>query len=297
MDLGIQICDFSWPGTPASIPGTLTRIAQDAEAAGVRSLWLMDHYFQIAPFGPPEAEMLEGYSTLAFLAGRTERVELGLMVTGVTHRHPAVLVKTVTTVDVLSGGRAWLGIGAAWNEVEHAGLGIPFPPLRERFERLEETLQIAHRMWAGDESPYTGRHYRLERPVNSPPPVRRPPIMIGGSGERKTLRMVAEYADACNIFDAGLEVVKRKYDVLAEHCVALGRDPEEVRRTVLTRLSLTESGGEQMPYGEVSMSVGEAVQKLGDLAGLGTQTVTLAMGNDTDPAAWELLAEVIRQVA
>src|SRR6202035_687662 len=165
-------------------------------------MWVMDHFFQIPNVGPAENEMLEGYTALAFAAGRTSRIKLGTMVTGVTYRHPGLLVKTVTTLDVLSSGRAYLGIGAAWNEQEHKGLGVPFPPLSERFERLEETLQIALQMWSGDEKPYAGKYYQLARPLNSPQSVQRPhpPILIGGSGERKTLLLVAKYADACNIF-------------------------------------------------------------------------------------------------
>src|SRR6185437_3600761 len=170
--------------------------------AGFASIWVMDHFFQIAMMGAPEEPMLESYSTLSYLAGATKRVKLGTMVTGVVYRHPGILVKTVTTLDVLSGGRAYLGIGAAWNEQEARGLGVPFPALKERFERLEETLQIAHQMWSGDRSPYNGRYYQLTDPLNSPQPLTKPhpPIMIGGGGEQKTLRLVAQYGDACNLF-------------------------------------------------------------------------------------------------
>src|SRR5437764_7172803 len=183
-------------------------------------MWVIDHFVHIRNVVPAENEMLESYSALAFAAGRTNRIKLGTMVTGVTYRHPGLLVKTVTTLDVLSHGRAYLGIGAAWNEEEHRGLGVPFPMVSERFERLEETLQIAHQMWSGDEKPYEGKHYQLARPLNSPQVVQRPhpPILIGGTGERKTLRLVAQYGDACNIFARmGDDVLKHKFAVLREH--------------------------------------------------------------------------------
>src|SRR5699024_9260713 len=185
-------------------------------------------------------------------AGVTSRIELGALVTGVTYRHPGILAKTVTTLDVLSGGRAWLGIGAAWFEEEHRVLGVPYPPVAECFERLEETLQIVRQLWDGDQSPYAGTHHHLERPLSSPQPVRRPPILVGGGGERKTLRLVAQYADACNIFDMGPERIRGKYDVLERHCAEVGRDPAEIEKTVLARLSLTRSGGERPPSGAPS---------------------------------------------
>jgi F420-dependent oxidoreductase-like protein len=210
------------------------RPAARLEAAGLSSIWVMDHFFQIPPLGPAESDMLEGYSVLSFLAAHTRRVRLGTMVTGVTYRHPGVLVKTVTSLDVLSGGRAWFGIGAAWFEREHKGLGVPFPPLGERFERLEETLQIALQMWSPNNGPYHGRHYQLQETLCMPQPLSkpRPPIMIGGSGEKKTLRMVAQYAEACNIFgDAA--TVRAKLAVLRAHCERLGRDYEAIEKTVM----------------------------------------------------------------
>ncbi|WP_109474462.1 LLM class F420-dependent oxidoreductase [Ornithinimicrobium cavernae] len=297
MRLGLQMSYWSWPDAPQSIGPTFARIARDAEGAGLSSLWVMDHFFQIGTIGPPEAEMLEAYTTLGFAAGVTSRIELGAMVTGVTYRHPGILAKTVTTLDVLSGGRALLGIGAAWFEGEHRALGVPYPPVAERFARLEETLQILARMWDGDESEYAGTYYHLERPLCSPPPVRRPPVLIGGGGERKTLRLVAQYADACNIFDMGPDRIRGKYDVLARHCADLGRDPAQIEHTVLSRLSLTRSGGETMASGETSVSVAQAVDKLGELASIGTDTVILGMANDTDPGAYELVAELVDQVS
>ena len=296
MKLGLQVSYWSWPDAPRSIGPTFSRMVRDAEDAGLSSLWVMDHYFQIGGIGPPELEMLEAYTTLAFAAGQTSTIELGVMVTGVTYRHPGILLKTVRTLDGLSGGRAWLGIGAAWFEEEHRCLGVPHPPVAERFERLEETLQLAHRMFSGDESPFLGTHYYLERPLNVPPPIRRPPILVGGGGERKTLRLVARYADACNIFDMGPERVRAKYDVIDRHCADVGRDPAEITRTVLSRISLSREGGEQLRSGETTISVAQAVDKLGGLAEIGTDVVILGMGNDTDEAAYELVADLVREV-
>ena len=231
MRIGLQIPYFTYPGGPAQLGSTLADMARTADEGGFYSLWVMDHFFQIRVAGPPESDMLEGYSTLSYLAGITQNVKLGTLVTGVIYRYPGILVKTATTLDVLSGGRAYLGIGAAWNEEESAGLGIPFPPVKERFERLEETLQIAKQMWAGDESPYNGQHYQLARLLNSPQPLTKPhpPILIGGAGEKKTLRLVAQYADACNLFGRmGMDVLRDKLDVLKRHCDAVGRDYDEI---------------------------------------------------------------------
>jgi F420-dependent oxidoreductase-like protein len=296
MRIGIQVSSFSWPGAPQSIGPTFGRIARDADQAGMHSLWVMDHFFQIAMIGPPEMDMLEGYAALAFAAGRTERITLGTLVTGVTYRHPGVLVKTVTTLDVLSGGRAWLGIGAAWNEEEHRGLGVPYPPLSQRFELLEETLQVALQMWRGDERPYAGRHLALERPLNVPQALARPhpPILIGGGGERKTLRLVAQYADACNIFDMGPRLISGKYDVIRAHCDAVGRDYGEIEKTVLTRITLGD--GSPDVTGAPTLSVAQAVDKLGVLAEIGTDHAILGMANVHEEGAFEPVAELVRQV-
>ncbi|HEY8478807.1 MAG TPA: LLM class F420-dependent oxidoreductase [Spirillospora sp.] len=271
MRVGLQIPSFTFPDGPEQIAPTFGRMAREADQAGLHSLWVMDHFFQIGGVGAPDEPMLEGYSALAYAAALTERITLGTMVTGVTYRHPGVLVKTVTTLDVLSGGRAWLGIGAAWNEEESRGLGVPFPPTAERFERLEETLQIAHRMWEGDESPFDGRHYRLERPLNSPPSVRgpRPPILVGGGGEKKTLRLVARYADACNLFDG--DQLPHKLDVLREHCEREGRDYAEIEKTALTRFT-------------GSPSVDELVDAIGRLAERGIDHVIVSQGTGQDLA-------------
>ena len=296
MRCGLQVSYFSWPGAPASIGPTFGLIAQNAEAAGLSSLWVMDHFFQIEMIGPPELDMLEGYSALAYAAALTERIELGTLVTGVTYRHPGLLAKTVTTLDVLSGGRAWLGIGAAWNEEEHRGLGVPYPAVSERFERLEETLQIARRMFDGDQSPYAGQHYTLDRPLNVPAPLRRTPILVGGSGPRKTLRLVAQYADACNLFDAGPEAMAARLEILRRHCDDVGRDPREIEVTALSRLTLGAAGS-TAPSGEPCTTVDEAVDRYGRLAEVGLDHLIVSMGNDTDDTAYEHLAELVRQLA
>jgi F420-dependent oxidoreductase-like protein len=245
MRLGLQVPNFTWPAGPGGIGPTLADIGRTAEEAGFASLWVMDHFFQIRQIGTPEQPMLEGYTTLGYLAGITRRIKLGTMVTGVVYRHPGILVKTVSTLDVLSGGRAYLGIGAAWNEQEAKGLGVPFPPLKERFERLEEALQIAKQMWSGQVAPFAGKHYQLAETLNSPQPLSKPhpPILIGGMGERKTLRLVARYADACNLFARmGLDAVRQKLDVLKRHCEAEGRPYEEIERTALGVVHLGSGG-------------------------------------------------------
>lgn len=293
MRIGLQVPDFTWPGSPDSLGPTFRRIAVDAEQTGMASFWVMDHFFQIAMVGPPEHEMLEGYTALSHVAAVTERIMLGTMVTGVTYRHPGLLIKTVTTLDVLSGGRAYLGIGAAWNEEEHLGLGVPYPPVAERFERLEETLRIAGQMWSGDEEPFTGAHYRLERPLNSPPSIGRPhpPILIGGTGEKKTLRMVAQYADACNLFDMGSEVISQKLDVLRGHCQRLGRDYDAIAKTTLGVLHVSADGRDG------TQSVDEVVDHLGVLAALGIDESIVSLRNVSEPGAFEPLAEVVGQAA
>jgi F420-dependent oxidoreductase-like protein len=243
--IGLQIPSFTWPDGNAGIGSKLAEIGSTADEAGFDSLWVMDHFFQIRGVGEPEEPMLEGYSALSYLAGVTQRAKLGTLVTGVIYRYPGILVKTATTLDVLSGGRAYLGIGAGWNEREALGLGVPFPSTRERFERLEEALQIAHQMWSGEVAPYDGRHYYLAETLNSPQVLSRPhpPVMIGGMGEQKTLRLVAQYADACNLFAYGGEdVIRHKLDVLRRHCEDVGRDYEEIERTALGTVNLAPDG-------------------------------------------------------
>jgi F420-dependent oxidoreductase-like protein len=236
MKLGIHMGNFTLPGAPASLGPTLAATAKAADDAGCALFTLMDHWFQMETLSRAEDPMLEGYTSLGFVAAHTERIRIGLLVTGVTYRHPGLLVKTITTLDVLSGGRAQLGIGAAWYEREHLGLGVPFPPVAERFERLEETLRICRQMWSDDDGPFTGTHYRLAETACVPAPLRPggPRVLIGGGGERKTLRLVAQYADACNFFDLGPDQVAHKLEVLDRHCADVGRDPAEIQRTVIS---------------------------------------------------------------
>src|SRR6266704_3029672 len=242
MQIGLHIPDFTWPGGPATLARDLSRIATTAEDAGFAKLSVMDHVWQIHVIGPPEHEMLEAYTTLGYLAACTSRIELLAWVTAVVYREPGLLAKCVTTLDVISGGRAWLGIGAAWNADEAHGLGLPFPPTAERFERLEEALQICLQMWSDDEGSYPGKHYQLARTLSSPQPLSRPhpPILIGGSGEKKTLRLVAQYAQACNLFPG--PDVARKLDVLRAHCASVGRDYDEIEKTIQFRFNPGPNG-------------------------------------------------------
>ena len=235
MKIGLHVTSFSWPDAPASIAPTLAGIAAAADEAGISELSFMDHWFQMDVVAPATEPMLEGYTSLGYMAALTETVTLGLLVTGVTYRAPGLLAKTVATLDVLSGGRAQLGLGAAWYQREHEGLGVRFPPVSERFERLEEALQICMQMWSDDDGPFEGRHYQLTETICEPRPISqpRPPVMIGGSGERKTLRLVARYADACNLFAADPAAVAHKLDVLRRHCDNEQRDYDTIRKTIL----------------------------------------------------------------
>jgi F420-dependent oxidoreductase-like protein len=285
--IGLQIPDFTTPGGPARLGADLATVAAVADDAGFSYLAVMDHFFQIGAVGSAEQEMLEAYTTLGYLAGHTSRARLLTLVTGVTYRHPGILAKIVTTLDVLSGGRGMLGIGAAWNDEESRGLGIPFPPVAERFERLEETLQICLQMFRGDETPYQGRHYQLERPLNSPRPLSQPhpPILIGGSGERKTLRLVARYAQACNLFPG--PDLARKLDVLRAHCEAEGRDYGEIEKTCYFVYDVG-------PKGEQAQQV---VDQLGALAELGFQAAIGGVANVWDVTPLEVIgSEVIPAV-
>ena len=271
MKLGLQIPYFTWPGGPPELGPKLAQIARSAEEAGYDSIWVMDHFFQIPMVGGAELDMLESYTTLGFIAAHTSRASLGTMVTGVTYRHPGILVKQVTTLDVLSGGRAWLGIGAAWFEREHLGLGVSFPPLKERFQRLEDALQIAHQMWNSDNNgPFEGQHCRLAETLNAPQAISKPHprILIGGSGPRKTLRLVAKYADACNISaQLGVEGVKERLDTLREHCQREGRNYDDIEKTVLSVVSPGPNGA----------NVPQLVDQFGRLAEAGVQTVIGAL--------------------
>jgi F420-dependent oxidoreductase-like protein len=285
MKVGLQIPDFSTPRGPESLGKELANVARTADNAGFEYIAVMDHFFQIPAVGAAEKEMLEAYTTLGYLAACTSRAMLVTLMTGAFYREPGILGKIVTTLDVLSDGRAWLGIGAGWNEEESRGLGIRFPPLGERFERLEETLQICLQMWRGDEKPYEGRHYSLERPLNSPQPLSRPhpPIMIGGGGEKKTLRLVAQYADACNLF-AGQDEV-RKLDILRQHCEAVGRDYDTIYKTAY--YVFDPSRGTQ-----------RIVDELGTLAEAGFAATIGAVANVWDIRPLEIIgSEVIPRVA
>jgi F420-dependent oxidoreductase-like protein len=273
--LGIHFINFSLPGEPESLASTLSAAARTADEAGCDVFTLRDHWFQMEHFKTSYDPMLEGYTSLGFIAGQTKRVRLSLLVTGVTYRHPGLLAKIVTTLDVLSGGRAQLGIGAAWYEREHRALGVAFPPVAERFERLEEALQICNQMWSDDDGPYRGTHYQLAETICRPRPIQqpRPRILIGGSGERKTLRLVAKYADACNLIAVDPETVRHKLDVLRAHCETEGRNPDEIRMTILNRgvdpiaapdefLSAMES------YAEMGIDLVEVVPSGDDPAGI-----------------------------
>ena len=288
MKLGLHISDFTWDRGPAALRQQLGDVALRAEQAGYDRVSVMDHVWQIGHLGPPEHEMLEAYTTLGFLAAKTERVKLLTVVTAVVYRDPGLLAKAVTTLDVLSGGRAMLGIGAAWNEEESRGLGLFFPSTAERFERLEEALQICSQMWSDDDSPYVGKHYRLERTLNSPQALSRPhpPVLIGGAGERKTLRLVAQYADACNIFDS--PDLAHKLQVLRDHCERLGRDYDQIEKTAQLRFDLG-------PNGE---RVEQTIEHLHELADLGIEVAHGAVAEVSKPGTLELMAErVIPAVA
>jgi len=285
MKVGLQISSFTWPGGSAAIGPTLARVVREADDLGFDSIWVMDHFFQIRGNGQTEEPMLEGMTTLGFMAAHSTRARLGLMVGGVHYRHPGMWVKATTTLDVLSGGRAWLGIGAAWNAEESRALAFPFPPLGVRFELLEETLLIARAMFEGErgtEGSFHGRHYEAERLLNSPQAISRPrvPIMVGGGGERKTLRLVAQYADACNVFGRP-EAIARKYAILDAHCAAVGRDPDEIERSTLQDVRLAMSGGGS---GEAA---DEVVERFGDLADAGAQHVIVDLKAVHEPGRLE----------
>jgi F420-dependent oxidoreductase-like protein len=290
MKLGLQIPYFTWPGGPAQIAPRLAEAARRAEDVGYASVWVMDHHFQIPMVGPAEMDMLEAYSALAYIAAHTSRVRLGTLVTGVTYRHPGILAKQVTTLDVLSGGRANLGIGAAWFDREHHGLGVPFPPLKERFQRLEEALRIALQMWGDDNGPFEGKHYQLAETLNVPQSLSRPhpPILIGGSGERKTLKLVARYADACNVYAESPEGVARKLSILREHCANEGRNYDEIEKTIIYRMHLGERG----------KTADAVVQELGAYAEAGVQTVLGALQGMEHGTPFEIVGrDIIPQLA
>ena len=299
--LGLQINSFTWPGGPEQIGPTLARIVRQADDVGFDSIWVMDHFFQIRSVGRPEEPMLEGMTALGFMAAHSKQARLGLMVGGVHYRLPGLWVKATTTLDVLSGGRAWLGIGAAWNEDESRGLGFPFPPLGQRFEMLEETLRIAHGMFDGErgtEAEFDGRQFQATRLMNSPQSLSRPrvPIMVGGGGEKKTLRLVAQYADACNVFGTP-EAIARKYAILAEHCAAIGRDPDQIERSTLQDIRIAadgEHGAGTARAAEAGATQGgqtgaQIVDRFGELADAGAQHVIVSLRDLVDPSRLDLM--------
>lgn len=297
MKFGLQIYSFTWPGGPEAIGPILARAVQAADEAGFDSIWVMDHFWQI---GGPNSElqpMLEGWTALGFMAAHSQRARLGLMVGGVHYRNPGLWVKAATTLDVLSGGRAWLGLGAGWNQAESEGLGFPFPAMKTRFEMLEDTLRIAHGMWNGErgtEADFTGRQFRATRLLNVPQSISRPrvPIMIGGGGERKTLRLVAQYADGSNLF-GGPQQLRQKYAILAEHCDAVGRPFEAIERSTLQPVGLL---GESA-WGSKPESPAQLVERFGQLGEAGAQHVIISTGDVHDPRAIELLgADVLPQL-
>ncbi|AQA04677.1 LLM class F420-dependent oxidoreductase [Mycobacterium sp. MS1601] len=288
MNLGIHLPIFEIAGGVGAIGGELARVGTAAESSGITWISVMDHYFQIEPMGlPAESNMLEAYTTLGFLAAHTTTVELGALVSGVTYRHPGLLAKIVSTLDVLSSGRAALGLGAAWFEREHHALGVPFPPLAQRFEQLEETLHICAQMWDPDnDGPYVGRHYRLAETLCRPQPIKRPRVLIGGGGERKTLKLVAQYGDACNLFTTSVDDVAHKIEVLGRHCEEVGRDFADIEVTVTAAFPRPEPSGRD-----------EFVSRMAEYAklGVGTVIVTPTTGR---PAAWvDAMAPAVRQLA
>src|SRR5215467_9291825 len=286
MQIGLQIPDFTRPEGAATLGPALAQVARTADENGFDFVGVMDHFFQIGAVGPAENEMLEAYTTLGFLAAHTTRAKLLTIVTGNHYRTAGLLAKTITTLDVLSGGRAWLGIGAGWNEEESLGLGFGFPPVSERFERLEETLRICLQMWRGDETPFHGKHYQLERPLNRPQAVTmpHPPIMIGGSGERKTLRLVARYAQACNLFPG--PDMARKLEVLRAHCDAEGRDYNEIEKTCIYRFDVGARGERVSEMVDQLAALAELGidMAIGGLAGVWSLTPLEVMASEVIPA-------------
>jgi F420-dependent oxidoreductase-like protein len=289
MKIGLQVPNFTWPGGPARIAENLAQIARAADDNGFYSLWVMDHFFQISMVGPRENDMLECYTTLGYLAAVTKKVKLGPMVAGVIYRYPGLLVKTATTLDVLSGGRSYFAIGAAWNEEEAKGLGAPFPPISERFELLEEALQIAQQMWSANDGPYHGKHNHLAETLCNPQPLTRPhpPILVAGGGEKKTLRLVAQYANACNLYGAP-ETIRAKLAILRQHCAALGRDYDSIEKTIIGTLDLRP--------GKTSPS--EAIAQCKVLADMGVQHAIFNLPDAHEIRSLEILGrEIIPAVA
>jgi F420-dependent oxidoreductase-like protein len=291
MKFGLQVPSFTWPGGARELAPTLARVVQTADDVGFDSIWVMDHLLQIRSVGAVDEPMLEGWTALGYIAAHTRRARIGLMVGGIPYRLPAIWIKAATTLDVLTGGRAWLGLGAAWNQQESDALGIPFPPLGTRFELLEETLRMAHEMFEGElgsQRAFRGRHFDAGRLLNSPQSVSRPrvPIMIGGGGERKTLRLVAQYGDASNVF-GGPEGIHRKWQVLREHCEAVGRPFDEIERSTLQTVNVSSdgSGGAQTPAAYID--------RFGELGDAGAQSVLFSVRDVWQTDKLELLGSTL----
>lgn len=291
MNVALQLNKFLNPDGTRGIANQIADRAVWAEQAGFSTFFMMDHFYQIEGLGPAEEPMLDVFSVLSFVAGKTSTINLGQMVLGVTYRHPGILIKQATSLDVLAGGRTYFGIGAAWYEREHLGLGVPFPPLKERFEQLEEALQIAKHMWSDDNGPYNGTHFHLAETLNSPQPIStpHPKILVGGSGEKKTLRMVAQYADACNISMAnGIDVLAHKLDVLRGHCERLGRDYADIEKTANGGFQRISRSGE-----EGTMTPESAIERLEQLASLGIDTAIFSIGAIDEPESRALMEREI----
>lgn len=286
MKFGLEVNEFDCSGGPDDMGRHLADIGRRAEQAGFHSIWVWDHFIQLRRWHAP---LLEGWLSLAFLAAATERIKLGTLVTGVTYRYPAVLVKQASTLDVLSAGRSYFGVGAAWNEREHGAFGVRFPPIKERFEMLEDLLQIAHRAWGGETGPFTGKHTRLTEQMDSPPPVQQPhpPILIGGGGERKTLKLVAKYADATHQTTSDPSVLRHKLDVLRRHCETEGRDYEEIER--FCGLDLKPLPGQAGPIADAET----ILERADGLADAGSQGVFIVLPNVADDAIERFGSEVI----
>lgn len=299
MKIGLQVPYFTWPGGADQLGETFGAIADRADRLGFSSFWVMDHFFQLPQLGAAELDMLEGYTALAFAAARTSRIKLGTLVTGVTYRHPGVLVKTATTLDVLSGGRTYFGVGAAWFEREHLGLGVPFGTMKERFERLEEALRITHQMWSGEGGAFTGKHYQLTEAICSPAPLSKPhpPILIGGTGERKTLRLVAKYADATNMpmpfSGEGAATMRRKLEVLKQHCEREGRPYDSIEKTALSTLWLAKSPPQKGAW----VTPAQALDTIQQFADAGVDQMIFNMANVDRAEALETMAEALLEPA
>jgi len=289
---GLQVPSFTWPGGPEELAPTLARVVRTADEVGFDSIWVMDHLFQIRSVGPAEEPMLEGWTALGFIAAHTERARIGLMVGGIHYRDPGIWVKAATTLDVLSGGRAWLGLGAGWNAEESYGLGFEFPSLGSRFEMLEETLQIAREMFEGplgSQGKHVGKHYRATRLLNSPQSISRPrvPIMIGGGGEQKTLRLVAQYGDACNVGWGNPESIVHKLSVLRGHCETVGRPYEEIERSTLTNVRVSKDGASG------TATPDQLVERFGEIGDAGAQHILFGVRDVHETDKLELLGSTV----